>query len=57
MAKNGLATSGDFHFGGELLRDLSSKQTNAAVGRIVVARSADVPSAFFHMTLGRRRTK
>jgi hypothetical protein len=57
VAKNALAENGELWFGGQLLADLPKNASGSPVGRVVVARSADVPSVLFHMTLGRRRQR
>jgi len=56
-AKYAAKQLGGLHFGGLLatvnLRAIDDREPVRG-GRIVVARSADVPSQFFHFTLGRR---
>lgn len=56
VAKHAMTETGEIYFGGGLLETHSSAQPQP-VGRLVVARSADVPSSLFHMTLrkGHRR--
>jgi hypothetical protein len=55
-----LVEGGDIHSGGRLLneklRDLA-KKSSPAPGRVVVARSADVPSRLFKNTFGRGRKR
>jgi hypothetical protein len=57
MAQNALGRGGDFHFGGKLFDVVRPTLAPPPVGRVVIAQSADVPSALFHMTLGRGRKR
>jgi hypothetical protein len=52
IAKHALSESGDLYFGGRLLDPRPIKEAQP-VGRVVVARSADVPSELFKMGLVR----
>jgi hypothetical protein len=56
IAKHALTETGDLYFGGRLLDPKPIKEPQP-VGRVVVAKSADVPSEFFKMgpVRGRRR--
>jgi hypothetical protein len=59
VGKHALTPTGDVHFGGALLANLHTSQVPAefSVGRVVVARSAEVSSDLFHMNLGRWRQR
>lgn len=57
MARNALGPGGDFHIGGKLFDVVRPTLAPSQIGRVVVAKSADVPSALFHMTLGRGRKR
>ena len=57
LAKNGLSEHGNLHFGGALAGLEIDTGATREVGRVVIARSADVPSALYHMSLGRRRIR
>jgi len=56
LAKHALTETGGVHFGGAGLPG-ERLQNSLPVGRVVVARSANVPSSLYHMTLGRRRQR
>ena len=57
VAKHALAETGSLSVGGKLLDSPCAVTPGLPVGRVVVARSAEVPSALYHMTLGRRRKR
>ena len=57
LAKNGLRETGNLHFGGTLADLEIDAVATQAVGRVIVAKSADMPSQLYHMTLGRRRKR
>jgi hypothetical protein len=56
LAQHALSETGNIHFGGGRFPDGAPKGEHA-VGRVVIAPSANVPSHLFHQTLGRRRQK
>ena len=56
VAQHALTDTGDIHFGGAGLPE-ERLQRSLPVGRVVIARSANVPSSLFHMTLGKRRKR
>jgi hypothetical protein len=56
VAKRGLSGSGDLHLGGRLMQSTDASEPSQG-GRVVIAKSADVPSSLFRMTLGRRRKR
>jgi hypothetical protein len=56
VAAHALTDTGEIHFGGALFpKWKATAQHN--VGRVIVAKSADVPSSQFHQTLRRRRQR
>lgn len=57
IAQNGLSETGDLEFGGTLWSRGAKETVAPQTGRIVVAQSAEVPSALYRMTLGRRRKR
>jgi hypothetical protein len=56
IARHALTDTGNIHFGGRLL-PRSIEKERPPVGRVVIARSAEVPSDLFHMTLGKWRQR
>jgi len=57
LARNALSANGNLHFGGTLAGLEIDTGATREVGRVVIARSADVPSPLFHLTLGRKRIR
>jgi len=56
LAKHALTDSGGIHFGGAGLPE-ERLRNSMPVGRVVVVKSANVPSSLFHMTVGKRRKR
>jgi len=57
ISRNALTEHGNLHFGGALAGLEIDTAVTREVGRVVIAKSAEVPSQLFHLTLGRRRIR